>query len=79
MNYALYPVLETLPPIHRVKSRHRERLYEKLEELEREFTDLSINVNWPDEELTAEQAEAMRERMKAVRDEIDEIEEELGL
>lgn len=79
MNYALYPGLETLPPLVKIHSRYREKQYEKLEQLEAELTDLSINVNWPDEELSQEQEDAMRERMKEIRDEIKEIEEELGL
>lgn len=79
MNYALYPVLETLPPIVKTHSHYRERQYEKLEQLQEELTDLSINVNWPDEELSQEQEEKMRDRMRAIRKEIDELEEELGL
>ena len=79
MNYALYPVLKTLPPLVKIHSRSREKQHEKLEQLEAELTDLSINVNWPDEELSQEQEDAMRERMKEIRDEIKEIEEELGL
>lgn len=79
MNYALYPVLETLPPLGKIHSRYREKQYEKREQLEAELTDLSINVNWPDEELSQEQEDAMRSRMKEIRDEIKEIEEELGL
>lgn len=79
MNYALYPVLETLPPLVKNHSHYRERQYEKLEQLQEELTDLSINVNWPDEELSQEQEEKMRERMKEIRDEIKEIVEELGL
>lgn len=79
MNYALYPVLETLPPLVKIHSRYRERQYEKLEQLQEELTDLSINVNWPDEELSQEQEEKMRDRMRAIRKEIDELEEELGL
>lgn len=77
MNYALYPVLETLPPLVKIHSHHRERQYEKLEQLQEELTDLSINVNWPDEELSQEQEEKMRDRMRAIRKEIDELEEEL--
>ena len=74
------PKLKTMPPVcHPYASRNREEKYEKLVELEHDYTDLSVELYWPDEELTLVQKEELSERMELLRDQIEEIKEELGI
>ena len=74
------PKLNTLPPVYYpYASRNREDKYEKLVELEHDFTDLTVELYWPDDELTLAQKEELSERLERLRYQIEEIKEELGI
>lgn len=67
------------PEGRRLSEEHKEQLYERLHELDAELAELTVELKWPDEELTEAETEDMELRRQAVEDDIREIEGILGL
>ena len=75
------PRIEQMPPRCRpaFNARYCEDKYETLVELEHDYTDLTVELFWPDDELSLAQREELTERLELLRDKIEEIKEELGI
>jgi tRNA A37 threonylcarbamoyladenosine biosynthesis protein TsaE len=71
---------EAFPPVyHPFADLYREQLYERLSELDATLAELTVELRWPDEELTEEQEEEMEIQIQILQDDIREIEGILGL